>query len=155
MRTVGTLFYALIAKWEGLRLKAYKDTKGIWTIGYGTIVYPDGTPVKEGDTCTEQEAEHYLNDHNAKNVAVLDKVLPTTITQQQFDTICSITYNIGLPSFLSSTLRKRIDLNSGSEGTRQAFMMWNKVRKSGILVFDNGLDNRRKDEADHYCADIV
>ena len=41
---------------EGLRLTAYRDTLGFWTIGYG---HHDGS-VKLGDTITEAEAETLL-----------------------------------------------------------------------------------------------
>jgi hypothetical protein len=30
------------------------------TIGWGTIKYPDGTPVRQGDTCTQAQADYYL-----------------------------------------------------------------------------------------------
>ena len=52
--------FELIKKWEGLSLKAYKCPAGVWTIGYGTTFYPDGSKVKEGDTCTKEEADGLL-----------------------------------------------------------------------------------------------
>ena len=30
------------------------------TIGWGTIVYPDGTPVRQGDEIAQDEADYYL-----------------------------------------------------------------------------------------------
>ena len=52
--------YDLIKSWEGIRLKAYQDSAGIWTIGWGTIIYPNGHPVKMGETCTQAEADQWL-----------------------------------------------------------------------------------------------
>ena len=40
---------------EGFRDKAYLDTGGVWTIGYGTTKC-SGVPVEAGQTCTNQEA---------------------------------------------------------------------------------------------------
>jgi lysozyme len=48
---VATLALALIASWEGLRLVAFQDPGGVWTIGLGHTA-----GVKEGDTCTREQA---------------------------------------------------------------------------------------------------
>jgi len=46
---------ALIAGEEGMRTKAYKDSEGIWTIGYGQTTL-NGRAVKEGDQITKEQA---------------------------------------------------------------------------------------------------
>lgn len=47
----------IIAKFEGLRLRAYQDTGGIWTIGYGSTKDPfTGLSVKQGDAITKDTA---------------------------------------------------------------------------------------------------
>ena len=51
----------LIKKFEGLRLTAYQDSVGIWTIGYGTTRI-NGRGVQPGETCTKEQAEQYLKD---------------------------------------------------------------------------------------------
>ena len=51
----------LIKQFEGLRLNAYDDGVGVWTIGYGTIKYPNGTLVKKGDKITQTQADQYLS----------------------------------------------------------------------------------------------
>ena len=50
----------LIKSFEGTKLKAYKCSAGIPTIGIGTTRYPNGNQVKIGDTCTLEQAETYL-----------------------------------------------------------------------------------------------
>ena len=48
-----------------------RDQGGIWTIGYGTILYPNGKAVKERDTCTTEQASSWLKieaDKKAKTV---------------------------------------------------------------------------------------
>lgn len=60
-----------LKKDEGLRLKAYQDTVGVWTIGYGHT----GPEVKPGLVWTEAQAEAALADdvleHNIKLAAAL------------------------------------------------------------------------------------
>jgi lysozyme len=45
----------LIKLHESCRLEAYQDGGGVWTIGYGHT-----KDVKEGDICTQQQAEDWL-----------------------------------------------------------------------------------------------
>ena len=51
----------LIKQFEGLKLNAYDDGVGVWTIGYGTIKYPNGVRVKHGDKITQAQANQYCN----------------------------------------------------------------------------------------------
>lgn len=48
--------FSIIREAESLELIAYLDTGGVWTIGYGTIKYPNGVRVKKGDVCTRGQA---------------------------------------------------------------------------------------------------
>lgn len=50
--TPGNICFDFIKSREGLKLTAYQDSAGIWTIGYSTITYEDHTPVKKGDIIT-------------------------------------------------------------------------------------------------------
>ena len=50
----------LIKRFEGFRVDSYIDPVGIWTIGYGSIMYPDGLKVKEGEKITLDGAEKLL-----------------------------------------------------------------------------------------------
>jgi len=47
---------ALLRIFEGLKLSAYLDSGGVWTIGYGHTA-----GVVKGDICTEQQAEDWLS----------------------------------------------------------------------------------------------
>jgi len=47
----------LIKKFEGFRSEAYQDSVGIWTVGYGSTMWPDGKKVQPGQRMTIQEAE--------------------------------------------------------------------------------------------------
>ncbi|MEO5998630.1 MAG: lysozyme [Chitinophagaceae bacterium] len=136
---------------EGLRLTAYQDSAGIWTIGYGTIRYEDNTPVKKGDTITQAQADELIeNDISVRSVKVLAAILPTVITQNQFNALVSFAYNAGLGALLNSTLLKQVKANPDDPHIRESFLVWNKAHQGGKLVPIKGLTIRRGAEADMY-----
>lgn len=126
---------------EALRLKAYQDSKGVWTIGWG---HTKG--VKPGDVITREQAEQFIRDDfawvertlNADLVAGRDKPL---VTQNEFDALCSLVFNIGSDAYLESTVRRKIKQGDKMAAAR-AFKMW--VYSDHKFV--QGLANRRADE---------
>jgi lysozyme len=111
------------------RLKAYLDTGGVPTIGWGTTVYPNGKRVKIGDTCTEQEANSYLENDVKSSVVSIKKLVKTEISQSMFDALVSFVYNLGAGQFGSSTLLKHINA-AKFQLASQEFPKWK---------FDNGV----------------
>ena len=143
--------YELIKKWEGLRLEAYKCSAGKWTIGYGTTIYPGGTKVKKGDTCTKEEAEGLLLWYCTTKIK-----LPENIhVYNQKEALYSLIYNIGQTSFDASKCKKAIE--AGDWQTAYANWDWNKVRdpKTGKLKFSQGLENRRQDERKLFFEGLI
>lgn len=133
--------FEIIREFEGFRENAYLDTGGVWTIGFGTIKYPDGTRVKKGDTCTRGQAEVWLKNDSAWVDACLDRTVKIKLNQNQFDALASFVYNIGESAFIKSTMLTLINQNSITAAAGQ-FDRW---------VFDNGkriqgLVNRRVKE---------
>ena len=128
---------ALIKKFEGLELHAYKCAAGVWTIGYGHT-----KDVSEGMQITYTEAEQMLVEELAEyEKAVLDAVT-ISLDQCMFDALVSWTYNLGPTNLNSSTLLKV--LNSGEYADVPAQLKrWNKA---GGKVLD-GLIRRREAEA--------
>lgn len=136
---------------EGLKIKAYKDSAGIWTIGYGTIHYEDGTPVKRGDVITEARAYKLLEGQILlKSYKVNAAIKNTKLTQNQFNALVSFAYNVGTGALTSSTLLKKVLANKNDTTIRASFLVWNKAHVDGKLVAIAGLTNRRKAEADLY-----
>jgi lysozyme len=153
----------LIKQFESLELHSYQDETGIWTIGWGTIRYPDGTRVKEGDTCTAEQAQEWLNfDVSRFAKGVDNKVWGKPLNQSQFDALCSFVYNLGMGALseTDSTLRKLAKVNPDDPEIYQynsddpinscAFTMW--VKAGGKV--SQGLVARRKAEADLYASEI-
>lgn len=131
----------LICGFEGKRLSAYDDGVGVWTIGFGTTVYPNGHKVKKGDTCTEAQAKQYMQNDLKKFESTVNDVVTVPLNQNQFDALVSLTYNIGSGAFSKSTLVKK--LNAGDyKGAADQFDVW--VNAGGKRM--QGLVNRRAKE---------
>ena len=128
LRDISDQGFAIIREFEGFRANAYLDTGGVWTIGYGTIKYPDGTKVKKGDTCTQGQAELWLKNDCQWVDACLDKHVKVSINQNQFDALASFIYNIGETAFVKSTMLKTLNA-ANFAGTASQFDRW---------VYDNG-----------------
>ena len=126
---------------EALRLKAYQDSKGVWTIGWGHT-----KNVHPGDVITREQAEQFIRDDfawvartlNADLVTGRDKPL---VTQNEFDALCSLVFNIGSDAYLESTVRRKIKQGDKMAAAR-AFKMWVYSEHK----FIQGLANRRADE---------
>lgn len=101
----------LIKQFEGCRYSPYRDSVGLWTVGYGHLI-GDGKSLPSGDNrvFTQKEIDDFLvNDlvHVESGISVLIRV---PITQNQFDALCSFCYNLGVGTLQKSTLLK--DINS-------------------------------------------
>ncbi len=131
----------LITSYEDEKLIAYDDGVGVWTIGIGTTVYPNGAKVKKGDKCTEEQALEYLQ-HDLKSFekTVSDSV-KVPLSQNQFDALVSLSYNIGSGAFKNSTLLKKLNAKDYA-GAADQFPRWNK---GGGKVL-KGLVRRREAE---------
>jgi lysozyme len=135
-----------LKKYEALYLEAYQDTSGVWTIGYGNTFYEDGTKVKEGDVITENRANKLFENIVAKFSANVLKLISQRLTQNQFDSIVSLAYNIGVNAFKKSTVLKKININPADRSITDYFLVWNK--SAGKV--SRGLINRRKAEVANY-----
>ncbi len=130
----------LLTELEGFEDKAYLDTGGVWTIGYGTTKI-NGKPVEAGLTCSEAEARQWLSEDLAWAQTAVNKLVKVPLTQGMFDALVSFVYNIGEDAFRNSTLLKLLNFKQYAEAAKQ-FDRWK---------FDNGkeikgLVNRRKRE---------
>jgi lysozyme len=132
----------LIKEFEGLELEAYQDIVGIWTIGYGHTSMAGPPDVVPGMEITESEASEILRRDLKQYEQGVEKAVKVEITQNMFDALVSITYNIGVNGMKSSTFIKRIN-NKDFEGAAEAMKWWNKA--GGRVVA--GLKRRREAEA--------
>ena len=131
----------LLSSFEGCELVAYLCPAKVWTIGFGTTVYPNGVKVKKGDSCTLEQAKQFKAHDLKRFEKTVSDLVKIPLTQNQFDALVSLTYNIGTGAFEKSTLLKK--LNAGDyQGAADQFTVWNK---GGGKVLQ-GLVNRRAKE---------
>lgn len=114
----------LLVDREGLRLNAYKDSVGVWTIGVGHTAAA-GPPIPvPGTTITAQVADDILSRDLVLYERAIDGALKVPVSQNEYDALVSICFNVG-PKFAQSTCIKR--LNTGDrEGAAEAIMLWSK-----------------------------
>ena len=98
---------------------------GVWTIGIGTTVYPNGTKVKKGDSCTLDQAKSYFSHDLKRFEASVNNLVKVPLSQNQFDALVSLVYNIGSGNFASSTLLKKLNAKDYA-GAAEQFPRWNK-----------------------------
>lgn len=134
----------LIKSFEGYRSKAYLDSSGIPTIGYGNTYYPDGRKVRLNDPPINESMSNQLLIESLKvfESGVIDSIT-SRINQNQFDALVSFAYNIGLSNFRRSTLLKKLNVNPNDKSIRDEFLRWNK--SSGKVL--SGLTRRRESES--------
>ena len=131
----------IIKKFEGLRLTAYLDSAGVWTIGYGHT----GSDVHEGLEITKEAAGFLLETDFAWATRTVRRSVRVSLTQEQRAALISLTFNIGSAGFKRSTLLRL--LNAGNyEGAADSFLMWNKITVDGKKTISPGLRNRRERE---------
>lgn len=132
---------------------SYKDQKGVWTIGYGHTGQLDGKPIGPGMKISRERAEELLKTDVARFEKAVNNSVRVPISQNMFDALVSLCYNIGPGAFASSTVVKK--LNAGDyKGAAEAFKLWNKVEVKGKMVESEGLTRRRKTEMDLFSSDI-
>lgn len=125
---------------EKCRLSPYQDGAGVWTNGWGNTHHVD--PHVQ---ITQEQADRDLLANVQDAVDCVNDNVTVALTQDQFDALVDFTFNVGCPSFKSSTLLKK--LNAGDFiGADAQFAVWDKIRVNGVLVPSKGLGNRRAAE---------
>lgn len=133
----------LTESFEGLRLDAYRDLKGILTIGYGHT----GPDVVPGRQITQAQAESLLASDVESAASCVNASVTATLTQPEFDSLVDFVFNVGCKAFCKSTLRHLLNLGQYAEAADQ-FKLWSYA--SGQVVA--GLLRRRLAERDEFLS---
>ena len=128
---------ALIKKFEGCELEAYKCAAGVWTIGYGST-----KGVKEGDTMTQEDADNLLLHEMEEYEGYVNDLVKVDLKQNQFDALVSWVFNLGPANLKASTLLKVLNAKD-YEGVPAQIKRWNKA--GGKVL--QGLIRRREAES--------
>ena len=147
--------YLIIANFEGLRLTPYLCSAGVPTIGYGSTFYPSGIKVTMRDKAITKETALWMLKTTADMFAKdVDKLVTSTVNQNQFNALVSFAFNLGsdidadnIPEGLGdSNLLKKVNANPNEPTIAKEFMKW--VNAGGR--HNKGLIKRRTEEVKIY-----
>ena len=128
---------ALIKKFEGCKLEAYLCSAGVPTIAFGRT-----KNVKIGDTCTQEQADAWLEEELEEYTGYVSDAVTQTLQQNQIDAMVAWTYNLGPSNLRSSTMLQV--LNEGKlQEVPQQMRRWNKANGKVLP----GLERRRLAES--------
>jgi GH24 family phage-related lysozyme (muramidase) len=113
-----------------------------WTIGWGST----GPDIRPGVVWTQAQCDaRFAQSIGKYEKAVLNAIGNALTTQNQFDAMVSLCYNIGPIAFAKSTVARKHKAGD-YHGAAAAFAMW--VKNDGKVM--RGLQRRRAAEADLY-----
>jgi GH24 family phage-related lysozyme (muramidase) len=138
----------LIKEFEGCKLKAYQCPAGIWTIGIGSTHYGDGTPVTKNRTLPTEKAAIALL---AATIGQYEKAvnnIGVELTQNEFDALVCLCYNIGAGNFEKSTLVKMLKAGDDKAEIAKQFLRWDKAGGKSLA----GLTRRREAESELFLS---
>ena len=133
----------LIKKFEGVRLKAYRCSADVPTIGFGNTFYEDGKKVEMNDTITLERARELFDMLLPRYEKIVLNKVKRVLKQNEFDALVSHTYNTGG----SSTLFRLINANESIEDIKSWWLTRYTTANGKKL---KGLVERRKQEYDLY-----
>ncbi len=150
----------LLKSIERLRLKPYDDQTGkdisSWvegaTVGYGHLInrgewnkYKNGISKREAEALFIQDLSPYANEVKSK--------VKTKLSQNEFDALVILTFNIGRGAFRTSSVLKLVNDPTAKTNYSSLEAAWKAWNKSQGKVM-KGLNNRRQAEWDIYSKNI-
>jgi lysozyme len=131
----------LVKSFEGCKLQAYQDQKGIWTIGYGAT----GGLIGPSTVWTQDQAENDLIMRLNACGSQVRAAVGLRVSQNQFDALVSLIYNVGANAVRGSKLIG--DINGGLMAqAANEFLSFDHITLAGVKVVDPGLLRRREAE---------
>ena len=115
----------------GLYLKAYQDSGGVWTIGYGsTYDFDKQRKVQQGDIITAEQAQKWLEITTSKDAVEIKNLVKVPLNNNELNALISFCYNVGLGAFKASSLLRLLNSGADKKIVADQFDRW---------VFDNGV----------------
>jgi lysozyme len=142
---------ALVKKAENCILHPYLDSGNKPTIGWGNTFWENGTPVEMTDKPITQARADQLFDRTINSFYLeVKKAVKSSRNENELSALASLAYNIGMPSFLGSSLLKLVNAKAPIE---QIEKHWNEWKYDNGKVV-KGLVNRRIKEIDLFKKKI-
>lgn len=145
-----------LCMYEGFMSMPYRDAAGLLTIGYGHLltkdeIYSGKISVGEKnfkwkDGISNKVAKQILDSDADIAENAVNEFVHRELAQDQFDSLVSFVFNVGVYAFKKSTLLKKLNSESSSKEIQKQLMRW--VYAGGRKL--QGLINRRKTEAEAF-----
>lgn len=110
----------LTESFEGCKLKAYQDSKGVWTIGYGHT-----HNVSAGMLCNQLRAEEWLQEDVLWAEQQVNRLVRVQVSQSEFDALVDFTFNAGCGNFAKSTMLALLNKGDHVQAANE-FERWDK-----------------------------
>ena len=130
----------LIRRFEGCSLTPYLCPAGYWTVVYGHVI-GIGKTKPEKQLYTQEEVDELLRTDLARFEQGVLRYCPVHLTQFEFDSLVSFSFNLGLGVLQRSTLRRKI-LRQDKQAAARNILKYNKA--GGQVL--KGLTRRREAE---------
>lgn len=146
MRELGKKGTDLIISYEKEVLHVYDDGFGYPTVGIGHLLTPaEKKAMPLGTKITKEQSRAYFKADAAKYVKAVNNAVKVPVTQNQFDALVSLAFNIGVGAIAKASLIRKLNAKDYA-GAADGFLAWNKAKKNGKMVEVKGLTRRRKEE---------
>jgi lysozyme len=129
-----------IASFEAVILHTYDDGFGFPTIGIGHLIKP-GDGFNSKSKITREEAFALFKKDLKQYEDTVNSAIKVPMTQNQFDAMVSLCFNIGREGFRGSSLVRVMNRGDVTEAAER-ILLWNRVK--GRVV--RGLTRRREAE---------
>lgn len=149
-RKVSVVGQNLIKEFESLRLESYLCPAGVWTIGWGTTRIEE-KPVVKGMKITIDQAQKYFEKDLQVFETAVSKLVSVKINQNQFDSLVSLCYNIGIGNFTHSSVLRFLNQEQYIVAAHQ-MTRWIYATVNGKKIILNGLVRRRAAEKDLFLS---
>ena len=116
----------------GKYLKKHEKAKGNPTIGIGHLIITSELFPYFPEKLTDTQVYDLFKKDLVKYETAVNKLISVKITQNQYDALVSLCFNIGINGFTGSTVLRLLNKND-YKGATEAFLLW----------FNPGLLNRR------------
>jgi len=144
-----------VRQFEGFESKLYNDASGHCTIGFGHKLH-DGSCSQEdkenyGNGISEEEAMQLFDEDMASAESTVKGMVKVPLSKNEFEALSSFVYNVGPGNFKTSTLLKKLNKKDyDSVAGEMERWVYTTDLKTGKKVRNNGLINRRKNEAGRF-----
>lgn len=138
----------LILRFEAMRLRPYRDVRGLWTIGVGHLM--DQSDVDPNQVMTEEQAMILFDIDVHDHWTWLDRLVHVELNTHQVDALTSFIFNIGHEAFAGSTMHRLIQAGQLLAASAE-FGKWNHA--DGKVI--EGLTRRRMAEKALYLLPVT